>query len=84
MTYLQDSSVKVDGLLVYGTPWTFSRLSPATAFTDTQPTLKPKHWKRIPDNTDILVTHSPPKNILDFEGRLGCPDLSKEIFGRIR
>jgi len=84
VTYLQDSEVKVEGLVVYGSPWTFSRYSPAVAFTVAQEKLRPNYWENIPDETDILVTHSPPKDILDFDGRLGCPDLRQEIFGRIR
>jgi hypothetical protein len=34
------------------------------------PFIKP-HWDMIPDDTDILITHGPPKGILDE-----CPDLN--------
>ena len=46
-----------------------------------------KHWKLIPENTDILVTHGPPKYILDeipgFTGmteHVGCEMLAHKVF----
>jgi Icc-related predicted phosphoesterase len=33
----------------------------------------------IPSNIDILVTHCPPKGILDDNGRWGCPILRELI-----
>ena len=44
-------------------------------------------WAQIPTNIDILVTHTPPKNILDaYEGtpldnerRYGCPLLVEAL-----
>lgn len=42
-----------------------------------------KHWNRIPNDTEILVTHGPPYGILDqVEGipeNLGCKDLQTRI-----
>jgi len=34
---------------------------------------------QIPDNTDVLISHSPPFGILDFDDNIhyGCPDLLK-------
>lgn len=56
------------------------------------PWIKP-HWDKIPDDTDILITHGPPKGILDavqnaFHGRdriahVGCPHL-KEAIKRVK
>lgn len=40
------------------------------------------HWRRIPDDIDILVTHGPPHGILDKTPRgnnAGCPSLLKRI-----
>ena len=40
------------------------------------------YWKLIPDDTDILVTHGPPRGILDEcpNGfRAGCDELLKKI-----
>jgi Icc-related predicted phosphoesterase len=41
-----------------------------------------KHWDLIPLNTDILITHGPPKGILDQvnnEQNVGCRDLLEKI-----
>lgn len=53
---------------IWGSPWskTFPRMNPhCKAFTvDTEEELAEK-WALIPDDTDILVTHSPPWGMLD-------------------
>ena len=85
VTYLHDRSTEVEGLVVYGSPWTVERRwSPAYAFTTPSGTLRSKHWRLIPDKVDVLVTHSPPKNILDNHGVCGCAELREEVFGRIK
>ena len=45
-----------------------------------------KHWDRIPNDTDILVTHGPPHGILDRNEEnacCGCQDLLDAVL-RIR
>lgn len=32
----------------------------------------------VPEGTDILLTHRPPKGYLDLEGK-GCPNLTREV-----
>jgi len=49
----------VEGLKIYGSPWTGKRKSLANAFICPYPELG-KYWIMIPKDTDILVTHSPP------------------------
>lgn len=53
---------------IWGSPWTkrFPGMNPkCMAFTvDTEEELEEK-WKLIPDDVDILVTHSPPYGIMD-------------------
>jgi Icc-related predicted phosphoesterase len=70
--YLCDSGTEFDGLKIWGSPWTrsFEGMNPACkAFTlDTEEELAEK-WALIPDDIDILVTHSPPSNVLDEVGR---------------
>ena len=85
VTYLQDNSIVVEGLRIHGSPWTVERpWSPASAFMSPAGTLTAKHWHLISDDTDVLVTHSPPKDILDNRGTCGCGELREEIFNRIR
>lgn len=70
--YLCDSGTEFEGLKIWGTPWTssFKGINPkCTAFImpfgcDTEQHLKYK-WDLIPDDTDILITHSPPFGIYD-------------------
>lgn len=50
-----------------------------------------KHWDRIPDGMDLIVTHGPPKDILDWfpeydphlgemgVKHVGCPQLLKKV-----
>lgn len=60
--YLEDSLTKINGLTIYGSPWTpkFGNWS----FMDNDNKLK-NYWELIP-NVDILVTHGPPYGILDI------------------
>jgi Icc-related predicted phosphoesterase len=66
--YLCDSGTEFEGLKIWGSPWTksFSGMNPlCKAFTlETDEELKEK-WMLIPEDTDILVTHSPPLGHLD-------------------
>lgn len=66
--YLEDSSVEIEGLKIWGSPCTktFPGMNPhCKAFTcDTEEELAEK-WAKIPEDTDILITHSPPFGILD-------------------
>lgn len=70
---LCDSTIEVDGLKIWGSPWTtkFPGMNPhCMAFTvDTDEELEEK-WKLIPDDIDILVTHSPPFGMLDTVDRM--------------
>lgn len=69
LTYLQDTSVVLDGLKVYGSPiqptfynWAFNR--------DRGEEIK-RYWDMIPENTDVLITHGPPHGICDEAYRVG-------------
>lgn len=61
-SYLEDSCTEFRGLKIWGSPWTrsFKGMNPnCKAFVvDHESELKAK-WAAIPDDTDILVTHSP-------------------------
>lgn len=78
--YLNDSGVTINGIKIWGSPvqpwfldWAFNR--------ERGPNIE-KHWKLIPDDTDILITHGPAYGILDRTVRgelVGCADLLNRI-----
>ena len=65
---LSDSGTEFEGLKMWGSPWTktFPGMNPkCKAFTvDTEEELEEK-WSLIPNDVDILITHSPPFGIFD-------------------
>lgn len=67
MVYLCDSGTEFDGLKIWGSPhslW-FSRINPkCAAFTGSEEDLQ-KRYDLIPNDIDILITHSPAHGILD-------------------
>lgn len=79
-TYLEDSFTIVDGIKIYGSPYSPEFCNWYFGLPRGEP-LKQK-WAMIPEDTDILVTHGPPAGILDLapEGKnVGCVDLLKRI-----
>jgi len=61
-SYLCDSGTEFEGLKIWGSPYTlrFSHMNPkCMAFTVDDDYELSRHWAKIPDDTDILVTHSP-------------------------
>jgi Icc-related predicted phosphoesterase len=70
--YLFDSGIEFEGLKIWGSPWTktFPGMNPhCKAFTvDTEEELAQK-WTLIPNDTDILITHSPSFGNLDITER---------------
>lgn len=80
VTYLSDSGVELDGVRFWGSPvtpefmgWAFNRTDEELA----------QHWTRVPAGVDVLVTHGPPRGILDRvlpDGQaVGCPHLGRMI-----
>jgi Icc-related predicted phosphoesterase len=80
MIYLENEALEIEGIKFYGSPvqpwfhdWAFNQSrGPEIAAT----------WRKIPDDTEFLITHGPPKNILDEtrEGdHPGCYDLLERI-----
>ena len=77
--YLGDAAVEFRGLTIYGTPWVPDL--PTHAFARTRAALAAT-WAQIPPGLDILVTHTPPRDILDrsSSGRsYGCAALAAEL-----
>lgn len=60
--YLQDGLVELDGIKIYGTPWTKTFCN--WAFMKDEGPLK-QIFSSIPEGLDILLTHGPVKGILD-------------------
>lgn len=66
--YLQDSGTEFKGLKIWGSPWSpyFSAVNPhCTAFMLPDEALFDK-WQMIPEDTDILITHTPAYGTLDY------------------
>jgi hypothetical protein len=68
--YLEDSSVNLLGLNFYGSPWTPRFYDWAFQLGSAMPgggagRDAVKHWAKLPEGTDILVTHGPPRGVLD-------------------
>ena len=86
--YLEDEETVIDGIKFYGTPvqkhfcnWAFNRSEAKMA----------QHWAAIPDDTDVVITHSPPYGVGDYvsngystEVNQGSPSLYMEIVKRIK
>lgn len=62
----------------YGSPWSLTYGD--WGFMGSEEDLKP-YWDKIPDNTDILLTHSPPLGVLDNVGywSTGSEGLFKKV-----
>ncbi len=91
--YLHDSSIEIDGLKIYGSPWQPRFFD--WAFNLNRGYELAEKWAMIPDDIDILITHGPPHGILDLVPRkgwdenTGCEELRKRVeeiakFGRLR
>jgi Icc-related predicted phosphoesterase len=66
--YLCDEGVEFEGLKIWGSPWSlwFPEIHPeCAAFTGNERHLE-NYFDKIPDDIDILITHSPPWGILDI------------------
>ena len=73
--YLEHESIELFGYKIFGTPY----IPPLTewAFMLKGPERLAK-WQQIPDTIDLLVTHTPPKGIMDG-GHAGCEHLLNEL-----
>lgn len=64
ITYLENEEVIVNGLKIFGSPWT-PTFGEGWAFNRAREKIY-KIWDNISPDTDIVVTHGPPKGILDL------------------
>ena len=80
-TLLLDESFEIDGVNFYFSPYTplfrnWSFMLPRSSMKYV--------WEKIPENTDVLVTHGPPHGILDvvynrFNVNAGCEALRDRV-----
>lgn len=80
IVYLEDSSTEIEGMKIYGTPWTTLHSGNKT-FQVPEEELNEK-FRNIPSGLDILISHSPPKGILDVVG--GIPAGSQSLADIVR
>lgn len=83
ITYLEHESITIEGINIFGSPYTPQFCG--WSFMKDRGKLDP-YWQQIPVNTDILVTHGPPKGILDLSYNMQdqleyCGD--KELFNHV-
>ena len=79
-TYLQDESIIIEGIKIYGSPWQPEFYN--WAFNLPRGELIKAKWDMIPRNTDILITHGPPLNYGDltlYGKNVGCADLLNAV-----
>jgi hypothetical protein len=83
--YLEDESLQLSftdidrTLNIYGCPWTPQYGTSAFQYPREQDI-----WAhRIPDSTDILITHGPPSHFNSIKPSAGCPYLRQEV-ARVR
>jgi Icc-related predicted phosphoesterase len=65
LIYLEDSFVIIDGIKIWGSPYQVEFFNWAFNLPRGGWELE-KKWRDIPDDTNIVVTHAPPKGILDM------------------
>lgn len=70
--YLCNSGVEIDDVKFYGVP-----MFMADCITEWQN----RHYAAIPDDTDVLITHTPPYGMLDFDDNINYG--SEELLQRV-
>ena len=88
LVVLIDEEARVAGLRVYGSPWTPRYHS--WSFMKARGAAMAAVWARVPYGLDLLVTHGPPKGVLDdassYRGGswagpelAGCEELARRV-----
>ena len=86
--YLEDSEVVIGGVKFYGTPWQPEFYD--WAFNLPRGEKLQAKWDLIPEDTDVLITHGPPRNILDYVANgsrtgenVGCANLEDTVLTKL-
>jgi Icc-related predicted phosphoesterase len=90
ITYLENDYAYIEDIKIFGSPYT-PTYSTGWAFTKHRSNMDAL-WKEVDDDVDIIVSHGPPKTILDkaynkVTGVLehsGCQALKRHILERIK
>jgi Icc-related predicted phosphoesterase len=80
ITYLFDSCTVVNGITIWGSP--FTPWFHNWAFNVPRGKALARHWNKIPTDVDVVMTHGPAYGMLDsvINGQhVGCIDLLKRI-----
>lgn len=80
IVYIQDAMIEVEGIKIYGSPWTPTFFHWAFML-DRGESIRQK-WNALPEGMDIIVTHGPPRGILDNNRQnfhAGCDDLLERM-----
>jgi len=79
--YLEDSEVVIDGIKFYGTPYQPEFYN--WAFNLKRGIECAEKWALIPEDTDVLLSHGPPKFMCDYipwdQFNAGCQDLLDRV-----
>lgn len=79
--YLENSGAKMAGLKFWGCPVT--PVIKEMAFAVDRGAASRKYWDKVPDGTDVLITHGPPYHVLDGDGlesaHLGCVEMTRAV-----
>ena len=79
ITYLQDGAITIDGVRFWGTPWI--PVCGPWAFSLRTAEALWHRWPLIADETDVLITPTPPFKVLDADKdrNFGCKQLRRRL-----
>lgn len=79
--YIEDETVIVEGIKIFGSPWT--PWFHDWAFNGMRGEEMQKHWDLIEEGTDIIISHGPPANTYldrcNSGDKVGCANLARTI-----
>ena len=82
--YFENDGITIDGVSFWGSPHTPEFLN--WAFMYPRGGAAKRYWDQIPNGLDVLITHGPPRGILDQATpggeHLGCEELFKAVEGK--
>jgi Icc-related predicted phosphoesterase len=80
-TLLIDESIEIEGLRFWGSPTTPLY---GVAFGLSEATDRRNAYARIPGDTDVLITHTPPYGLLDVNLHTGSHEGCSELFEAVK